>query len=88
MIRFFGMMPSTEIEKEKHYLDAEGRTYIIQAGPKGWTVLYPGHSSDYDDVEATTEDNFKSAYNVAIAVAGKLIEVEAEEEIEECCGEC
>ena len=87
MIRFFGMMPSTEIEKEKHYLDAEGRTYIIQAGPKGWSVLYPGHSSDYDDVEATTEDNFKSAYNVAIAVAGKLIEVEAEEEIEECCGE-
>ena len=86
MIRFFGMMPSTEIEKEKHYLDAEGRTYIIQAGPKGWSVLYPGHSSDYDDVEATTEDNFKSAYNIAIAVAGKLIE--AEEEIEECCGEC
>lgn len=88
MIRFFGMMPSTEIEKEKHYLDAEGRTYIIQAGPKGWSVLYPGHSSDYDDVEATTEDNFKSAYNVAIAVAGKLIEAKAEEEIEVCCGEC
>ena len=88
MIRFFGMMPSTEIEKEKHYLDAEGRTYIIQAGPKGWSVLYPGHSSDYNDVEATTEENFKSAYNVAITVAGKLIEAGAEEEIEECCGEC
>ena len=88
MIRFFGMMPSTEIEKEKHYLDAEGRTYIIQAGPKGWSVLYPGHSSDYDDVEATTEENFKSAYNVAIAAVGKLIEAEVKEEIEECCGEC
>jgi len=88
MIRFFGMMPSTEIEKEKHYLDAEGRTYIIQAGPKGWSVLYPGHSSDYNDVEATTEDNFKSAYDVAIAVAGKLFEAGVEEEIEECCGEC
>jgi len=61
MNRFFGMMPSSEVEKEKTYKDSVGMNIKIQAGPKGWTILYADSSSEYRDVEASTEENFEEA---------------------------
>lgn len=61
MNRFFGMMPTSEVEKEKRYKDSQGLTITIQAGPRGWTILYADSSSEYRDVEASTEDNFNEA---------------------------
>ena len=37
MERFFGMMPSNEIEKEIVFKDKYGLSVTIQAGPHGWS---------------------------------------------------
>jgi len=60
MDRFFGMMPSIEIEKEEHY-DTDDGTVILQAGKNGWTVLWGDHSSSYEDVVDSVENNFNKA---------------------------
>ena len=60
MQRFFGMMPSSEIEKESQ-IKINDLSVIVQAGPKGWTILYADNLSEYQDVVDTTENNYKSA---------------------------
>lgn len=67
MKRFFGMMPSSEIERSKTYDDGYGLKIRIDAGPNGWTVTWADGGTNYKDVESTTEDNFKAAYNLMIA---------------------
>lgn len=72
MKRFFGMMPSYEIEKEKMFRDKNYLSVTIQAGPNGWTVIYADGGTNYKDEVATTEENFDKAYKVATEVLGEL----------------
>ena len=61
MNRFFGMMPSNEIEMQKTFVDDLGLKIEIQAGKNGWTILYADSSSTYNDIIDTVENNFNSA---------------------------
>lgn len=75
MRRFFGMMPSAEIEIEKYYKDKNGHKITIQAGVNGWTIIYADSSSDFKDITISTNENFKMAYDLAVDKLGALIEV-------------
>ena len=75
MIRFLGMMPSSEVEKEKIFIDELNLKVVIQAGLNGWTIIWADGSSSYKDIEKSTEDNFKKAYQEAIKSIGKLTEI-------------
>jgi hypothetical protein len=63
MQRFFGMMPSKEIEKEER-IKINDLSVIIQTGPNGWTILYTDGSIEYQDIVDTTDNNFKTAISV------------------------
>lgn len=76
MNRFFGMMPSSEIQMEKNYKDGNGLNITIQAGLHGWTILWADSSSTYEDIDATTEDNFKTAYDKVVESIGPITEIE------------
>lgn len=65
MNRFFGMMPCNEIKRESKYRLENGGVVIIQAGPNGWSVLFPDQSSEFKDTTATTRENYKEALEVA-----------------------
>jgi hypothetical protein len=75
MKRFFGMMPSDEIDIEKRYTDKNGYKITIQAGLHGWTILWSDMSSNFKDSDATAEENFKTAYDTATNAVGSLSEV-------------
>lgn len=62
MNRFMGMMPSSEVSKEKVFKDESGLNITVQAGAKGWTIIYADGGTEYKDVEATTDENFSEAY--------------------------
>ncbi len=83
MNRFFGMMPSTEIEREERFVDPAGLKITIQAGPNGYSILYADGSSQFKDIEDSTDNNFKIAYDIAKDNLGELTPVN-----EPCCGEC
>lgn len=61
MQRFMGIMPVNEIGKEVKYKTPDGENIIVQAGPRGWTVVYGDGATDYKDVEAETDVNFEEA---------------------------
>ena len=75
MKRFFGMMPSTEIEIEKGYKDEDGYKIIIQAGKNGWTIIYADHSTDFKDIISSANKNFEEAYNLVVNRLGTLTEI-------------
>jgi len=75
MKRFFGMMPSTEIETEKHYRDSNGYEITIQAGIHGWTIIYADSSSEFKDINSASDENFKTAYNITTSRLGILTEI-------------
>ena len=77
MKRFFGMMPSTEIEIEKCYKDKDGYKITIQAGKNGWTIIYADYSTDFKDVISSANKNFEEAYNLAVNRLGTLTEINA-----------
>ncbi len=64
MKRFMGMMPSSEVKKEKRFDTGNGLIATVQAGENGWTILYADNSSEYKDVVDTTENNFNKAMDV------------------------
>lgn len=74
MNRFFGMMPRDCVEIIKGFKDSSGLSVIIEAGPKGWTIMWADHSADYRDEEDTSENNFNKAYNAAVDAVGPLKE--------------
>jgi len=74
MNRFFGMMPSAEIDLEEHYIDKNGYSITIQAGVHGWAIIYADSSSEFQDIDATADENFKAAYNLAVNNLGILLE--------------
>lgn len=75
MKRFFGMMPRSEIEKEKYFKDKHGFEIIIQVGPHGWTIIWAGGSSNFKDEDNTTDKNFETVYNLVKLKIGELEEV-------------
>lgn len=75
MRRFFGMMPSSEIEKEKYYKDKYGHRITIQAGVNGWTIIYSDSSTEFKDITASIDENFNTAYDLAISRLGILTEI-------------
>ena len=72
MDRFFGMMPSAEIEKVGRFKDCYGDLVIIEAGRNGWSVIYVDGSTVYNDETLSTDENFKNAYAVANQQVGPL----------------
>lgn len=83
MKRFFGMMPASEIERTEHFVDENGLSVCIDAGPNGWTVRFADMSSEYEDESIGTEANFKNAYDVAVECVGELTPKSEEEEFDE-----
>lgn len=78
MKRFFGMMPSSEIEIEKRFKDNLGLYVTIQAGHNGWTILWADGGSTYKDEVHTAEENF----NIALEEVKKHLTIVSE--VEEC----
>lgn len=74
MNRFFGMMPSSEVEISKKYRVSDGNV-VIDAGKNGWTILYADGSSDYKDVVDTAENNFNNAYEVLKSNFSEITEI-------------
>lgn len=79
MQRFFGMMPSSEIEREERFRDKDNIKLetTIQAGQNGWTIIYADDGTNYKDIVRTTDENFDEAYKVAVENLGELIKVES-----------
>ena len=75
MRRFFGMMPNSEIEVERYYKDKNGYRITIQAGVNGWTIIYADSSTEFKDITTSTEENFNTAYDLAISRLGILTEI-------------
>lgn len=65
MKRFMGVMPSSCIKISKDFKDDNGLNVHIVAGPEGWTVIYADGSTEYQDIEGTSEENYNRAYAVA-----------------------
>ena len=61
MKRFFGMMPSIEIKKQQTFIDDNDFHITIEAGEKGWTIIYADNSTEYKNNIDTTENNFNEA---------------------------
>lgn len=76
MVRFCGMMPSSDIERQEIFKDMSNLKIIIQAGVKGWTIIYADGSTDYADKVDTVNNNFNEALGVAESCLGKLIHIE------------
>lgn len=80
-MRFMGMMPASEIEIEKRFVDESGYTILIQAGKSGWTIIYADYSSEYcdtDEDDRTAQENFDEAYNLLTAKFDSLREIDEE----------
>ena len=74
MNRFFGMMPSSEIEIKKRYVDKSNLDVTIEAGKNGWTILWADGGSTYKDEVHTAQENFDIAYKIAVESVGDLTE--------------
>lgn len=64
MKRFFGMMPSSEVEIIKTFKSDNSGSVTVEACPHGWTIMFADYSSRYQDVDDTSENNFNQAINV------------------------
>ena len=59
MNRFMGLMPRTEVEKSQTFKVGVSQLNVtIEAGPKGFTIIYADGSTKYLDLEDTTLNNF------------------------------
>ena len=81
MNRFMGMMPSSEVKKEKRFRVGHGQLIVtIQSGENGWTIMYADNSSEYKDVLGTTEENFNKAMSVLNSRFDNINEVKQKNE--------
>ena len=81
MQRFFGKMPASEVAISKKFVDRpgpNGLSFRIEAGNKGWTILFADLSTEYEDVEATAEQNFEKAKAVAKEIFPEMYEFDAQ----------
>ena len=57
-----GMMSPSDIEIEERFkVGMDQLIIVIQAGQKGWTILYNDGSTEYEDIVNTTKNNFDKA---------------------------
>ena len=69
MQRFFGMMPSSEVEVQRIYRDSPGGLRVIlQAGPNGWSLIFADGSSQFKDEPLGTEENCQNAYKTLVSI--------------------
>ena len=61
MNRFFGMMPSSEVDKEVVFKDSVDMTILVQAGSNGWSIIYADHSAEFGDNKSAADDNYEAA---------------------------
>jgi len=78
---FGGMMDSSEMEKEGHYYDAEGRSVIIQASSNGWTIQFGDGSTQSGEVEDDATLNFSEAKTIAESVIGCKLRISLSEPV-------
>lgn len=85
MKRFYGMMPSDEIELSKFFLDKNENKLRIDAGPNGYTITWYDGSTNYCDITGSTEGNMDIAISFANKENGPITEIHPEisEEVEE-----
>ena len=89
MQRFFGMMPSDEIEREEIYRETDtGVEFRIQAGPHGYSIVWGDGSTLFADNNTTTDENFDTALEAAKKEVTEFECITREESEEECDGEC
>lgn len=70
------MMPSEEVKIEKRYNVGYNQLSVtIQAGEKGWTVLFADGASDYLDKEQSSEANFDEAFKHLSNCFGDINEI-------------
>lgn len=72
MKRFFGAMPTSEVKQQEIYRETgSGDEFMIQAGPKGYSIIWSDGSSTWEDIDATTKENFQAALNEVLhTIAG------------------
>lgn len=66
------MMPADEVLIQRCFRDMNGHTLLIQAGRKGWSIIYADNSSEYGDADESPEANFETAYRRATDAVGRL----------------
>ena len=89
MQRFFGMMPSGEIEREEIYRETDtGVEFQIQAGPHGYSIVWGDGSTLYADNDAPTDENFAIALELAKEEVSEFECITREESDEDIGGEC
>ena len=76
MKRFFGVMAPEDIKIMRSFRDDSGLILTIEAGPRGWTIIWADHSVDYRDIDDTSENNFRKAYETAMDCVGPLRQLE------------
>lgn len=88
MRRFFGMMPSSEIEVTKIYDDGLSGYLRLQidAGPNGWTVHMADGSAKFKDESKGTEKNLAEAEAIAKKLFPNMKEIDPQPACEVCCG--
>ena len=88
MRRFFGMMPSSEIEVTKIYDDGLSGYLRLQidAGPNGWTVHMADGSAKFKDESKGTEKNLAEAEAIAKKLFPNMKEIDPQLACEVCCG--
>ena len=75
MKREYDLLPIYELYIVGIYKNKNNRRVILEAGTKGWTVVYEDGTVAYKDINASKEENFASAYITAEDVLGKLREI-------------
>ena len=76
MRRFFGMMPSNEVKRQETFKDGLTQlTVTVQAGGKGWTVLWGDGSTDFKDNIDTVDNNFNKAMECLTKSISNIIKV-------------
>lgn len=76
MRRMFGMMPSSEVQKECSFKDQHNYRITVQAGANGWGVLWADGSADGKDVVATVDENFNAGLAFVQSKGFTLVPVE------------
>ena len=82
--RFGGLMPVDDVEKEEIFSYNEDDGLRIQAGPKGWSIIYDDGSSEGKDNLSSTNKNFAIAMNVAIEKVGPIFPCKSSGMVEVC----
>ena len=79
MKRFFGLMPANEVTIEKTFETRMGDTIQVQAGPKGWTIIFADSSAEFEDVEDEPNNNLRKAITIAKGYFTDLVDVTPKE---------